>query len=178
MRTYFLRIETTGFEPTEDQIFELAVIGYDGSIVLDTLIRPKKRVRHTEISHGFAKSMLRSAPQLEVIWPELRSIIKEQRVVIYNAPFARKFFPNTLRCAAEVPCAMRRFAEFYGERRNGTGGFQWKTLRLAAAYVGSPMPEAPQRALEHVRAVRDVWLWMEAQTQHSSDRNPGSVLRS
>lgn len=40
MRTLFLDTETTGLSGQKDRIVEIAIIGEDGEVVIDTLVNP------------------------------------------------------------------------------------------------------------------------------------------
>jgi hypothetical protein len=41
MRTLFLDTETTGLSGERDRIVEIAIIGDDGSVLVDTLVNPR-----------------------------------------------------------------------------------------------------------------------------------------
>ena len=110
MRVLFLDTETTGLT-TQDQIIEIAIVDQIGKVLLNTLINPGRVPinPHAEAAHGITASMLRGAPSLADLWPQIRSILSGNRVVIYNAKFDRRFFPDNLACAGLVECAMQAF---------------------------------------------------------------------
>jgi hypothetical protein len=66
-------------------------------------------------------------------------------VVIYNAPFDAGFLRFELDASAEVRCAMREFAEVFGEWSDWHGSYRWQKLHVAAAYVGFDWDGASHR---------------------------------
>jgi hypothetical protein len=54
--------------------------------------------------------------------------------VICNAPFDAGFLRSELDAAAEVRCAMRKFAAVYGEWSYRHRGWRWQKLHVAAAH--------------------------------------------
>ena len=155
MRVLFLDTETTGLTTT-DQIIEVAIVDQIGKVLLNTLVNPGRVAinPHAEAAHGITASMLRGAPSLADLWPQIRSILSGNRVVIYNAKFDRRFFPDNLACAGLVECAMQAFVAVRGV----------KSARLAeaAAHVGHVWVGDAHRALADTQALRSVWLWLPA----------------
>ncbi len=78
-------------------------------MLLNTLVNPGRVAinRRAEAAHGVTAPMLRGAPSLADLWPQIRRILSGNRVVIYNAKFDRRFFPDNLACAGLVECAMQ-----------------------------------------------------------------------
>ncbi len=162
--TLYLDTETTGLNPGfphDDKIVEVAIIDGAGAVRLDTLLNPGRPIpqRASQI-HGITDSMVESEPTLEELWPQIRGLVEGQHVVIYNADFDCGFFPNRLRNAARISCAMLRFAEVFGERK-GRDGYKWQPLALASAHVGHEWTGEAHRALADAQACRSVWQWLE-----------------
>ena len=85
--------------------------------------------------------------------PQIGKVISGQKLVIYNAPFDISFFPNRLKEAKSIECAMRGFAKILGERPS--------KLAVAAAHVGHVWTGESHRALADTLACRSVWRWVE-----------------
>jgi DNA polymerase III epsilon subunit-like protein len=162
MRTYFLDTETTGLHPPEDAIVELAIVDEAGRPVVNTLLNPGRPIGFATSIHGITDAMVSRSPRFEDVWPEVKSLLSGQHVVIYNASFDRKFFPGRLGCAAQVSCAMRRFAPLYGERSLGFKSYRWQKLIKAAEHIGYRWEGQAHRALADAMAARAVWRWMES----------------
>lgn len=159
----FLDTETTGLFPySGDKIIEIAIVDGTGQAVLNTLIDPGISIpwKATKI-HGITNSMVRNRPTLEQLMPQIRQIISNELVVIYNSSFDAPFFPGKLQEASSVECAMRRFTE-------AVGGGQWKKLEVAAEKIGHQWTGNAHRALADALACRSVWLWLEASTRRIS----------
>ena len=167
MRVLFLDTETTGLT-TQDQIIEIAIVDQIGKVLLNTLVNPGRVPinPHAEAAHGITASLLRGAPSLADLWPQIRSILSGNRVVIYNAKFDRRFFPDNLACAGLVECAMQAFVAVRGV----------KSARLAeaAAHVGHVWVGDAHRALADTQALRSVWLWLPANRAVTQPPKPAS----
>jgi DNA polymerase III epsilon subunit-like protein len=160
MRTLYLDTETTGLNGQKDRLVEIALVGDGGEVVINTLINPGIPIpsRASDI-HGITDAMVRSAPSFETLWAEIQGYVRGNRIVIYNAAFDTKFFPDRLSCAAEIHCAMRAYAVRVGEKTSGRGGFRLHNLAKAAAHVGHRWSGQAHRALGDAEACRSVWLW-------------------
>lgn len=153
--TLFLDTETTGLSPGRgDVIVDLAIVNEVGHPLIVTLVNPRRSIplEATRI-HGITSDMVRHMPSLEDLMPRIHDIVRDQHVVIYNSSFDIKFFPDRLRCAEQVSCAMLRFAK-------ATGG-PWSKLDAAARHVGHDWSGNAHRALPDALACRSVWLWLE-----------------
>ena len=167
MRVLFLDTETTGLTTT-DQIIEVAIVDQIGKVLLNTLVNPGRVPinPHAEAAHGITASMLRGAPSLADLWPQIRSILSGNRVVIYNAKFDRRFFPDNLACAGLVECAMQAFV--------AARGVKSARLAEAAAHVGHVWVGDAHRALADTQALRSVWLWLPANRAVTQPPKPAS----
>ena len=163
MKTLFLDTETTGLRPPQAKIVEVAIVDEHGETLLDTLVHPGGPIPSgaTDV-HGITDAMVLSAPSLQDLWPKIQGIVTGQHVVIYNADYDTRFFPDGLRCAGKISCAMQRFAPIYGEK-GSYGDYKWQSLTKAARHVGYQWTGKAHRALADTLAARAVWMWMEAQ---------------
>ena len=97
--------------------------------------------------------MVRKQPRFEDVLNEIVRIVNGRDVVIYNAAFDVEFFPNRVKNAARVHCAMKAYSAFIGQIR-------WVKLVDAASRVGHTWDGKAHRALADTQACRSVWQWL------------------
>ena len=88
-------LETTGFSPDLGaEILEISVVrllpGQEPEVILDTLIRPKGRVRNTKI-HQIHKDDVTDAPTFVEVAPYILEALSDSIWVAYNASFDINF---------------------------------------------------------------------------------------
>ncbi len=88
-------LETTGLDPTRDAIIEIGAVRFDGARILDewhSLINPRRRIPE-EITHltGINDAMVRSAPLLEEIIPDLLHFVGHAPILGHNVRFDLNF---------------------------------------------------------------------------------------
>ena len=172
MRTVFLDLETTGLDPRIDEIVEIGILDEGGQVLLDALVRP---VRHqcwpgAQRVHGIASADVQDAPTLDELRPRTIEAVSDALVVIYNAPFDAGFLPAELEGAAGIHCAMRPFAEAFGEWSPEYDEWHWQRLHVAAAHVGFRWPGESHRAINDCQATRAVWHWLAPQPVPAAER--------
>lgn len=96
-------VETTGLSPITNELIEVSAIKYDGNRKIDTyttLIKPKVRIPYyiTNIT-GITNEMVKNAPQVEEVMPNLIEFIGNSKIVAHNANFDYKFIQNYSRNA-------------------------------------------------------------------------------
>ncbi len=168
MQTFFLDTETTGLHPPHDKLVEVAIVNEAGDIVLDTLVNPERPIGFATEIHGISDEMVENAPTLEKLWPQIFEIIESNHVIIYNAQFDTKFFPDALNAAAKISCAMLEFAPIFGQIHPGYNDYTWQKLTTAAQFIGYDWIGDPHRALADTRATRALWIWMKRRN-HNDD---------
>ncbi len=95
-----LDFETTGlFEGnTPPDPITLGIVSVeDGQITSRSLfkVRPAKRISpHAYAVHGISDEEARDYPPLSASWPEIRSLVENQLIVIHNASFDWRIFEN------------------------------------------------------------------------------------
>ena len=151
----YLDTETTGLHASGgDAIVEIAIVDERGVALINTLVNPNRTIPwHASNVHGISDSMVRGMPDLNDLLPQIRKVISGQQLVIYNAPFDVSFFPNRLREASSIECAMRNFASALGGKS--------RKLDVAAAHVGHVWTGEAHRALADTLACKSVWNWLE-----------------
>jgi DNA polymerase III subunit epsilon len=162
MKTLFLDTETTGLHPPKDKMVEVAIADIDGNILLDTLVNPEREIGFATTIHYITDDMVSEAPTAEQLWPRIREIVSGNQLVIYNAQFDIRFFPDNLECANDISCAMIRFAKIYGDKHPYYGDYKWQKLTTAADHIGYEWEGDSHRALADVFATCALWKWMEA----------------
>ena len=152
MKTVYLDTETTGLS-AEDEIVELTIIDDDGEPLINTLVKPRYHTKwpRAQNVHGISPMDVRNAPTQKQISDKIREVVKDTRVVIYNAPYDSQYLPE-LEEAAEVRCAMREFADWNKSK--------WINLGNATKIVGYEW-EGAHRALADTLALRAVWRFLQ-----------------
>ena len=160
-RVLYLDTETTGISAQANAIVEVAIVDDSGQALLNTLVNPGRPIPGDAAAiHGITDAMVRDAPALAELWPQIQELAASAHVVIYNADFDRKFFPDRLACASQISCAMLEFARHYGEKDPYRGTYRWKNLEFAARHVRHRWTGAKHRALADALACRSVWQWI------------------
>jgi DNA polymerase III subunit epsilon len=164
----FLDTETTGLGPGTG-ICEVAIIDLAGNVVFQSLIKPACAIGpKAESIHGISNDMVAAAPTIADVWPRLCQVLKERHVVIYNADFDVPMLYQSARIAgADLPdlgfephCAMRLFADYYGEWDDYHGNNRWQSLGKAINILGIQQDDTLHRAQADADACRKVLLAM------------------
>ncbi|MDE1480492.1 3'-5' exonuclease [Xenorhabdus bovienii] len=129
-----LDTETTGLK-SDDEIIEISIINADGNVLLDTLIKPQKKIPPdaTRI-HRITNEDVQHKPLWSDVYKKYREIVKGKTVIIYNKSYDTKIIRQTCK-KYELPtpkikseCAMLLYAEYYGEINERTGDYKWHKL--------------------------------------------------
>ncbi len=169
MWTIYLDLETTGLDPSEDEIVEIGILADNGEALVDSLVKPQRHTSWPKAQriHGISPADVQRAPILKELRPRIVEAVTGALVVIYNAPFDVGFLRPELEATAEIRCAMRGFAEVYGEWSAEHGNWQWQRLHVAAAYVGFQWSGHSHRAIHDCAATRAVWRYLTDPTERS-----------
>lgn len=82
-----LDTETTGLN-FGDEIIELAIIDKKGNVLFDSFFKPKNMIPDDMIDvHGITNEMVINAPNWKEKWNEIKSLIENKKILIYNADF-------------------------------------------------------------------------------------------
>lgn len=134
--------ETTGLDDGAE-VIQIAVVGPDGAVAMDTLVRPRRLIPPDATAiHGITNAMVTNAPLFEVIRGRLLDVLTDKTVVAYNAAFDRRVLSQTARATDQLmplltwECAMERYAEFVGQRSPRRSGYVWQPLPRKAEYRG------------------------------------------
>ena len=143
-RVVYVDTETTGCGAA-DEVIELAVVGNDGAVLFETLLRPRRPIPPAVIAvHGITDAEVAGAPTLPEVQAAVMAALAGRLVVVYNAPFDRRMIEQSCRLygadppAAAYECAMRRYADFAGvPHASGRGGYRWHKLEKAVLAFGA-----------------------------------------
>lgn len=131
-----LDTETTGLSGT-DEIIELSVIDGAGSPLIENKrFKPKCEISGGALAvHGITKESLEAEGDFADFAEELAGVLKDKRIVIYNAQFDLRMLTQTALIHSamsklvypDVNCAMSQYSAFVGEIKRG-GGYRWQAL--------------------------------------------------
>ena len=164
-KTLFLDTETTGRFPPRDHLVEISFVDENRNVVMNTLINPGRSIGDAKKIHGITDEMVSNAPTFRELWPVIEALVTGCHVVIYNSEFDTQFFPERMRAAAHISCAMQRFAGVYGDWNPYHQSFSWKSLKVAMEYVEGTWEGTPHRALSDALACQTVWAWLDDNEQ-------------
>lgn len=136
---YVLDTETTGLNKT-DEVVQIGIIDKNGEIVLDTLVKPTKRVPPQASNiHGITNKMLADESTFDDIYVSLSTKLAGMPLIAYNMDFDWRLLSQTannyklpLFRTGKRHCAMKQYAQFRGVR--GSRGYKWHKLADAATY--------------------------------------------
>jgi DNA polymerase-3 subunit epsilon len=155
-----LDTETTGLlKPAE--IVSIAILGADGSILLDSLVKPVRPIPSdaTRI-HGITNDDVAGAPSWTVIQPLVVNLITGKDVIVYNAMYDRGMLHlsddasglarTDYRLISRWSCAMEWYAEIHGDWNSYRHSYRWQSLSDAMRQQHLPVINA-HRALGDVQ---------------------------
>lgn len=146
--TVILDTETTGLAD-DDQIVELSIIDMQGRTLLDTLVKPTVPIHpKAQAVHGIRHADVLKAPSLPELASKLDTILRDRRVITYNARFDGRLLEQTYAAHDLEPpqgisydCAMLAYASWYRP------GGRWQKLGNAAEQTTTPITGRAHRAL-------------------------------
>lgn len=149
-----LDTETTGLYADEGaEIVEIAVLGLDGTPLLDTLIKPRAGIPSDSfiaLHGGITDALVSSSPAFSEVYPRLAAAIADRKVLIYNQAFdvpmvgaecERLGLASPL-TGRNSECVMLLYAEYVGEWSSYWCDYRWQ-----------PLPHGGHRAMDDCRAV-------------------------
>lgn len=151
MKALFLDTETTGLDPRTTRLVEIAIVDEDGQTLLNTLLDPGMPIPiEATAIHGIHDGDVAGRPKLMEVLPCVLALVRNRKVVIYNAAYDTQFIPFLKNEAASVECAMLAAQTAMGLQR-------WPRLTVAAEWAGYQWLGKAHRALADTLACRHVW---------------------
>ncbi len=165
----YLDTETTGLNDG-DQIVEICFLDYDGSILLQSLVKPTVKIPldATRVHH-ITDALVSAAPTWPELWPQVEAILTTRRIAIYNAEYDLRLLQQSHRVhgltwsiSPSHFCIMKLYAQFRGDWNTRTRGYRWHSLDDARWQCGLDLPNA-HRAHADTLLARAVLHYVAAQ---------------
>ncbi len=167
----YLDTETTGTGPN-DNILEIAIINHDGTVLIDTLVKPVGKIDPgAQRVHGISAEMVAAAPRWGEVWDEIEAVLEGRLLGIYNADFdlrliqqshARNWLQWRQPEGLEIFCIMKLYAQFYGQWNSRRGNYRWQSLDNAQQQCGLTLANT-HRAKDDTLLTRALLEYMAAQ---------------
>ena len=160
----FLDTETTGLDD-EAEIVEIALVDHAGQVVFESYCKPSKAKTDPKAFevHGICDEALANAPIWTEIEQEIKTLLENKEVVIFNARFDVRLMRQTAEAAGtdvewihnlKMVCAMYYAASIFG----ATNRYGTISLINAALEAGVTFERAAHSAAGDALATRLVYL--------------------
>ena len=145
----YLDTETTGLTRS-DEIVEISVIDYDGSVLFSQLIKPSQPIpKEAERIHGITNAMVASAQSWPLVWMQLRPIVYGRLIGVYNQEFDSRMMVQShqryrlpWREKLEFVDVLKLFSEFRGEYDPVHSSYRLFKLAEAGQFFNISLPNA------------------------------------
>jgi DNA polymerase-3 subunit epsilon len=134
----FLDTETTGLD-NKSEIVEVAIVDLDGSILLETLVKPLFPIPASITAiHGITNQQVQNQRLFPEVWREIQQILSERLVGIFNADFDLRMISQSLHhhrvpsiARIDIFCIMKLYAQYRGIYNPATRSYKWFSLENA-----------------------------------------------
>lgn len=148
-RPVYLDTETTGLK-NDDEIIEISIIDDEGGVLLESLVKPKKRIPPDATAvHGLRDEDVQNAHPWPIVWQQVKSVLFGRLVVIYNAEFDLRLMQQSLQrhnlpWKEKINSAdmLRLYAAFRAEPDLRRGSYRLHSLANAGVQCGINLPNA------------------------------------
>ena len=145
----YLDTETTGLTRS-DEIVEISVIDYDGSVLFSQLIKPSQPIpKEAERIHGITNAMVASSQSWPLVWMQLRPIVYGRLIGVYNQEFDSRMMVQShqryrlpWREKLEFVDVLKLFSEFRGEYDPVHSSYRLFKLAEAGQFFNISLPNA------------------------------------
>jgi DNA polymerase III subunit epsilon len=131
-----LDTETTGLDAA--QIVQIGILNLRGEVILDSLVKPTIPIP-IEVSniHGITDMMLVDAPDFATIYPQIKSVLSDKKIAIYNKSFDLNVLENCCRINNCEPikgiknntdCVMEWYSQYIGDWSEYYQSYRWQSL--------------------------------------------------
>lgn len=157
-RLAVLDTETTGLH-AGDQVIEIGIVDAYGRTLMNQRIRPTFPVpAEATAIHGITDEDLRDCPTFDQVWPQLKELLWNYNVVIYNAQYDLRRICDTMNATMpgwagdengpsdllkawralckRTECVMEAYAPIYGEWNDYWESYRWARLSTACEERG------------------------------------------
>ncbi|GIV66093.1 MAG: DNA polymerase III subunit epsilon [Bellilinea sp.] len=156
----FIDTETTGLDKTAE-IVEIAVIDDDGSTLFESFVKPFKPIPPDLTAiHGIDNQMVAKAPTFPVVWANLRGLLLNRKIAVYNAEFDLRMMRQSYEIYKLVWKErfatfdiMQLYAAFRGEWDTTRRAYRFFKLEEAGRSFQIPLPNS-HRAADDARLTR------------------------
>ena len=162
----YVDTETTGLD-RNDEVVEISIIDHDGSVLLETLIKPSRPIPATATRiHGITDEEVKNARTWPIVWPTIRSFLFGRLVVFYNADFDLRMMQQSHACY-NLPWKeklnafdlLKLYAEYRGEWDSQRRSYRYISLAEAGRQCNIPLPNA-HRSTADTLLTRALLLYM------------------
>lgn len=138
-----MHAHTTGLnENFDDEIVEIAIVNNNEKVLLNTLVKPQKNISDSAIQiHKITNETVKNSRVFLDIYDDLKSILCNKKVYIYNASFLLNILKSTLNINKlelidfDAKCVMNLFSNnIFKEYNDYFGNFNFQTLLTAYTY--------------------------------------------
>ena len=142
MKLIVVDTETTGLNPSEDELLQVSIIDDSNNVLLDTYCKPQKTSTWpgAESVNHISPEMVSDAPAITDLIGEINQIVKNADVICgYNTSFDLGFLKSaglTLDRDPDIIDVMKLFAPIYGEWNDYYEDYKWQKLTTCALYYG------------------------------------------
>ena len=172
--------ETTGLD-AQAEIVEVAVVGTDGTPLLQTLVNPTCPIpQEASAIHGIFDHDVRDAPTIVELLPQLRKLFGGKYVFAYNFAYDHRLLMQSVRaresqCPREWTawagdritrhCIMVCYAVYWGDWSDYHGSYTWQKLTESVDNSGIYLQGTPHRALWDATASAALLDYMATQPE-------------
>ena len=162
----FLDTETTGLD-NYSEIVEICILDNEGRILFESLVKPTQRIPDDASRiHGITNSMVENERNWEQVWDEVKLILSDRAVGIYNEDFDLRMIRQTntkygihWHPDTSFFCIMKLYAQFYGRWNSARGSYRWHSLENAGRQCRIPLPNT-HRAKDDTLLSRSVFHYI------------------
>ena len=161
--------ETTGLKD-DSELIEIACIDKDGSVLMDTLVKPKNPIPSAATAiHGLGDADVSGASDIMLVLPEIANLWHGKNVTSYNLQFDYRVLCQSLEIAGfnwyppladTTACIMEMYASYYGVWNRTYGEYDFQSLDKALVQCNLEREGGAHRALPDAKAALALLRYM------------------